>query len=138
MLISLLSDWGTSASYEAYKVASIQIIPGTVLLDFWLILLSWMFIPSYAVIYFFVKKFIFSNVYVSVNTIFECLYSFLVEKGTINQVRTQLAGWWWFIQNACSCVKEEGVSRLMCTYAFTLSLLMFLTAFSSCSVSLYL
>ena len=30
------------------------------------------------------KKFIFSNVYVSMNTIFECLYVFLVEKGVIN------------------------------------------------------
>ena len=30
------------------------------------------------------KKFIFSNVYVSMNTIFECLYVFLVEKGAIN------------------------------------------------------
>ena len=34
-------------------------------------LLSWMFNSSYTTIYFFVKKFIFSNVYVSVNTILD-------------------------------------------------------------------
>ena len=33
-----------------------------------------MFTSSYTTIYFFVKKFICSNVYISVNTIFECLY----------------------------------------------------------------
>ena len=33
-----------------------------------------MFISFYTTIYFFVKKFIFSDVYISVNTIFECLY----------------------------------------------------------------
>ena len=43
-----------------------------------------MFISSYTTIYFFVKKFIFSNVYISVNSIFECLYMFLVEKEAIN------------------------------------------------------
>ena len=37
-----------------------------------------MFISSYAIFttYFFVKKSVFSNVYISVNTIFECLYVF--------------------------------------------------------------
>ena len=58
------------------KVALVQSITNIVLLDFWLILLSWMFISSYTTIYFFVKKFIFSNIYISVNTIFECLYMF--------------------------------------------------------------
>ena len=33
-------------------------------------LLSLMFIPSYTTIYFFVKKFVFSNVFIPVNTIF--------------------------------------------------------------------
>ena len=36
-----------------------------------------MFISSYTTINFFVKKFIFSNVYISVNMIFECLYMFV-------------------------------------------------------------
>ena len=39
-------------------------------------LVSWMFISCYTTIYFFVKKFSFSNVYNSVNTIFECPYMF--------------------------------------------------------------
>ena len=67
------------------KVAPVQSITGIVLLDFWLMLPSWMFVLFYTTIYFFVKKFIFSNVYISVNTIFECLYLFFfVEKGAIN------------------------------------------------------
>ena len=39
-------------------------------------LLSWMFTSSYTIIYFFVKKFIFLNVYISVNAMFGCLYMF--------------------------------------------------------------
>ena len=65
--------------------------------EFWLMLLP--FISSNTTIYFFVKKF-FSNVYTSVNTIFECCYLFV--------------GW------EISCVQwERGVSRLICTYALT-------------------
>ena len=42
-----------------------------------------MFISSYTTIYFFVKKIIFSNVYISVNKIFECLYIlFWLRKGS--------------------------------------------------------
>ena len=48
------------------------------IIEFWLILLSWMFISSYTTFCFFVKKFIFWNVYNSVNIIFECLYMFFV------------------------------------------------------------
>ena len=40
-----------------------------------------MFISSYTNIYFFVKNFIFSNVYISVNTIFECFCVFWLKKG---------------------------------------------------------
>ena len=58
------------------KVAPVQSINDTVFLDFWLMLLSWMFISSYITIYFFVKNFIVSNGYILVNTIFECLYMF--------------------------------------------------------------
>ena len=39
-------------------------------------MLPWMFISSYTTIYFFVKNFFFSNVYISVNTIFESSYLF--------------------------------------------------------------
>ena len=42
-----------------------------------------MFISSYTIIHIFVKNFKFSNVYISVNTIFECLYMFLVENAAI-------------------------------------------------------
>ena len=56
------------------KVAPIQNITDIVLLDFWLMLVSWMFVSPYTTTYFSVKKFIFSNVYISVNTVFECLY----------------------------------------------------------------
>ena len=55
-------------------------------------LVSWMFISFYITIYFFVKKFIFFNVYFSEYDIPMSLYVFLVEKVTINQVHTQLAG----------------------------------------------
>ena len=72
---------------EFTKVASVQSIAYTVLLNFWLMLLSWMFISSYTTIYFFIKKFIFSNVYISRNAIFECLNMFLGwERG--NQLST--------------------------------------------------
>ena len=42
-----------------------------------------MFISSYTIIHIFVENFMFSNVYISVNTIFECLYMFLVENAAI-------------------------------------------------------
>ena len=42
------------------------------------------------------------------------------------------------IQNAYSCVQWEGVSRLLCTYAPTLSLSMFLATFLSYSFLFYL
>ena len=59
-----------------YKSSPVQSITGIVWLDFWLMLLSGMFTSSYTTIYFYVKKFIFSNVYISVNTMFECFYVF--------------------------------------------------------------
>ena len=58
------------------KIALEQSITDIVLLDLWLMLFSWMFTSSYTIIYFLVKKFIFSKVYISVNTIFEYLYMF--------------------------------------------------------------
>ena len=70
------SNIATRQEFYLTKVAIVQSINGIILLDFSLILLSWMFISCYTTIYFFVKKFIFSNVYVLVNTIFECLDMF--------------------------------------------------------------
>ena len=67
------TNLATRQEFYLTKVATVQSINGIILLDFSLILLSWKFISCYTTIYFFVKKFIFSNVYVSMNTIFECL-----------------------------------------------------------------
>ena len=54
-----------------------------------------MLLSKMSTFYFFLKKLIFSNVYISQNTIFECLYLFfLVEKGTVKSVRTPLVGRW--------------------------------------------
>ena len=64
---------------------------------------------------------------------------FLDEKGSINSVHTQLGGGWGRpMQNAYSCVRREELSRLMCTYALTVSLLMILGAFLSYSALFYL
>ena len=50
------------------KVAPVQSITDIALLDFWLMLLPWMFVLSYFTIYFFVK------IFLSVNTIFRCFF----------------------------------------------------------------
>ena len=67
---------GTRQEFFLTKVAPVQSVTDIVLLNFWLMLLSWMSISSYTTIYFFEKKFNFLNVYISVNTIFECRYMF--------------------------------------------------------------
>ena len=54
-------------------------------------LFSSMFISSYTTTYFFLKKFIFSNVYVPVNTIFECRYM-IFGWGKDHQLSTHAAG----------------------------------------------
>ena len=74
--VSNRQELATSQEFFFTKVALVQSITDIVLLDFLLMLLSWIFISSYTTIYFFVKKIIFSNVYISVYTIFECLYMF--------------------------------------------------------------
>ena len=83
----------TGQEFFFTKVARVQSITDIFLLDFWLILLSWMFISSYTPIYFFVKKFIFLNVYISVYAMYMryAFICFLVEKGPpIKYVRS----WW--------------------------------------------
>ena len=79
LLLLLLNE--TRQEFFFTKVTLVQSITDIVLLDFWLMLLSWMFTSCYTTIYFFVKKFICSNVYISVNTIFECLYVFFGWEG---------------------------------------------------------
>ena len=65
------SFWGGDFLYKSSPAQSINDI---VLLDFSLILLP--FISSNTTIYIFVKNSFFWNVYISVNTIFECCYLF--------------------------------------------------------------
>ena len=104
-------------------------------------LLSRMFILSYTTICFFVKEFIFSNVYISVNTIFEGLYMlFWLRKGSsIKYIRNwQLSRDEQSSKMRRALYSGRGVSHLMCTYALTLSLFMFLVAFClivSCFIS---
>ena len=69
------------------------------------------YLTSYTTIYFFRKKFIFSNVYISVNTIFECLFMFFGwERG--HQLIKQTAG-----RGVIAGVGGWGVSSKMCTTA---------------------
>ena len=69
------------------------------------------FFSSYTIVYFFVKKFIFSNVYILVNTIIECLFLFFGwERGH------QLSTYATVTYNFCT---EGGVSRLMWWYGKT-------------------
>ena len=83
----------TGQGFFFTKVAPAQSITDIVLFDFWLMLFSWKFTSSYTTIYFFVKAFIYLNVYISVNTIFECLYMFFGwERGHQLNIWTQLVG----------------------------------------------
>ena len=98
---------------------------------FLLMLLSWMFISFYTSIYFFVKKFIFLNVSISVNTIFECLCMFFGrERG--HQLSTFAMQWY------PKCIPLHtgggGVAPLVYVGTFTLSLFMFSEVFLSYSV----
>ena len=63
----------TKQEFFFTKVAPVQSITDIILLGFSLILLLGMFISHYTIICFFVNNF-FSNVDISVNTIFECSY----------------------------------------------------------------
>ena len=96
-------------------------------MGFSLILLPGVFISHYTIIYFFVNN-CFSNVYVSVNMIFECSYlSFGWEIGhplSMYITREMERGSSKMFTDA---YKGREVSRFMCTYALTLSLCMFLS-----------
>ena len=71
--VSVETILATMKEFLLTKVDPVQSITDFVLLTFWLIRLPWMFILPYSTIYFFVNNF-FSNVYTTVNTIFECFY----------------------------------------------------------------
>ena len=99
----------TKQEFFVTKVSPVNSITVFVLLGFWLILIPWVFISSYTTIYFSVNIF-FSNVYISVNTIFECSFLFFgwehSHRSSIKYVRTQLGEWRGAIQNVCRCVQR--------------------------------
>ena len=94
----------TKQDFFFTKVSSVQSITDILLLGFWLTLLPWMFILSYTTIYFFINSF-FSNVYISVNTIFECSYLFfwLRNRPSVLNVRRQVGQWRRAIENVYRC-----------------------------------
>ena len=109
--VSIETILATKREFFFTKAAAVQSITDTVLLGFWLILLPWMFISSYTTIYFFVKNF-FSNVYISVNTIFKRFYLFFGWEidhpikyirnwgnGWGSSKRCTGAYWWWGLKN---------------------------------------
>ena len=117
----------TKQGFFFTKVAPVQSITDIALLGFWLILLPGMFISYSTITYFFVKN-IFSNVYISVNTIFECSYlSFGWQIG--HPLSMYVTRWMeGVIQNDNRCIEgKRGITLHKCTYALTLSLFMFLS-----------
>ena len=103
------------------KVAPIQSITDIVLLDFWLMVVSWMFISSYTTIYISQRNLFFECLYFSEYDIRMSLYVIWLRK--VPSIK-YLCNWWGglgrVIQNAYFWVQEEGVSHLMCTYALHL------------------
>ena len=82
---------------------------------------------------FFHKKIVFSNVYILVNTIFDCLHMiFGWERDHQPSTYVTVGG-----RGSSKCAQQrtgEGVSRLMHTYTLTLSLSMFVAAYLSYSI----
>ena len=120
----------TKQEFFFTTVAPVQSITNIVLLGFWLMLLSEMFILSYTIIYFFVNNF-FLNVYISVNTIFECSYlSFGWELGyplDIYVTRGHPKG---VIQIVYRCVQgERGITLQLRTISFHVFVLWCLVLF---------
>ena len=117
-----------------------------------------MFISSYTTTSFYEKKFIylffrmFIFQWIQYSNVFICNFSLRMGPSIKYVHNWQLmediaggVGWggggggaFRVIQNADNCAWREGMSRLICTYALTLSLFMFLAAFLSYSVLSYL
>ena len=116
----------TKQEFFFTKVAPVQSIADIVLLAFLLIMFPGMFISSYTSLFCFRKEFCFSNVYISVNTIFECSYlPFGWETGhplgmcvTRGMERSKMC---------IAAYRDRGGSRLLCTYALAPSFFMFLS-----------
>ena len=102
---------GTKQEVFLTKVAPVQIITHVVLMLF-----SWTFVSSYITIYFFVINF-FSNVYISVNTAFECSYLLFFSWEIAKSLSMCAIGveWKWrgIFQNAYKCVQGQGVKKLI-------------------------
>ena len=119
----------TEQEFFFTKIAPIESITDIVLLSFWLMLLSWMFISSYTAIYFFVKGFIF----------FECLYfseydirmsryiqNIWLRKGPlIKYVRNWFGDGRGSSKMHTAAYRGKGASHIMCAYPLTTSLFMF-------------
>ena len=134
IVASNVTNLATRQEFYLTKVAAVQSINGIILLDFSLILLSWMFVSCYTTIYFFVKKFIFSNVYVPVNTIFECLdMIFGCDRG--NQLSTYATGRGTGGYRKCMQLRTRGgdLTPHVHIRTYTISFHV-LAAFLSCSV----
>ena len=80
----------TRQEFSLTKVALVQTITDIALLKFWLMLLSWMFIPYCSTIYFFIKNLFFRMFIFQWLRYLDFFICILVEKRAMNQVRTQL------------------------------------------------
>ena len=89
----------TGQEFFFAKVAPVQSITDIVLLDFWLMLLSWIIFSSYTIIYFFVKNFFFFwSSYVSE---YDIRNVFLLRKEpSIKYIRN-----WWGMGDHPKCVQ---------------------------------
>ena len=116
----------TNQEFYLTKVATIQTINRIVLLDFSLIRIPNCLLHAalpFILPFIFDKKFLFSNVYVPVNTISQCLdMLFGWDRG--NQLSTYATGRGTGSHPNCVQLQGEGISRPMRTYALTLSLFM--------------
>ena len=106
------------------KVVLVQTITDIVLLKFWLMLLSWMFISYYSTIYFFVKNLFFRMFIFQWLRYLDFFICILVEKRAMNQVRTQL------VKESKVRSGEGGVTPHVYVRTYT-SVFMVLTAFLS-------
>ena len=81
-----------------------------------------LFHPTLSLNEIYLNKFIFSNIYISMNTIFECPYMFFGwERGHQLSTYATDGGIGWGSSKKCkTAYKGRGVSHLMCTYALTL------------------
>ena len=107
----------TKQEFFFTKAASVQSITDILLLDFWLILLPWIFISSYTTICFFVKNFFFECLYFTEYDILMFLFVFWLRNSPSTHVCKGV------IQSVYMCVQEEEggtmgwkIGHKICTY----------------------